>query len=137
MAFAIISIIIVGYMLYRVSRENRTHINEVITSKGGMLEKYSSLISYLKQGGCHVEKVTRDSIKLNSKTAVWYLDVIRDKLEIRVNGNMPVTGKFSQKWSYPHYFSQERMIDDIEGYLTWQMEQFSRALGNGSNIMDY
>lgn len=124
MAFAIISIIIVGYMLYRVSRENRTHVNEVITSKGGMLEKCSPLIGYLRHGGCHVEKVTRDSIKLNSKTDVWYVDVIGDKLEIRVYGNMPVTGKFSQKWSYPHYYSQERMIEDIESYLTWLMEQF-------------
>lgn len=128
MAFAIISIIIVGYMFYRVSRKYRTHVNEVIISKGGMLEKYSILINFFKESGCHIQKITRDSVSLTSSSAIWNLDVVGDNLEIRINTLVPVLGNLKHKWTYPHYFSQEKMIADIENYLSWYLEQLTNKL---------
>ena len=128
MGIAIIIGAFVVFIIYRITKENKEHVNRVVTSKGGMLEKYSVLINFFKESGCHVQKVTRDSVSLKSSSSIWYLDVVGDNLEIRINTIVPVLGNLKHKWTYPHYFSQEKMIADIENYLSWYLEQLTNKL---------
>lgn len=125
-----IILIAIGYIIYLVSRDKKSNTERVITNYGGMLEKYSELISYLKQGGCHLVKVNSDTAVLGSKSMNWSLDVIGETLEIRMTGFMPMLGNVSHKWIYPHNFSQTRMIGDIENYINWQLSQFISAIEN-------
>lgn len=126
----LIILVVLGYIVYVVSRDKNSNTQRVITNYGGMLEKYSELISYLSQGGCHIDKVKSGTVILGSKSMKWSLDVIGENIEIRMNGFMPMLGNVSHKWIYPHNFSQTRMIRDIENYINWEMSQFISAIEN-------
>lgn len=126
----LIILVVLGYIIYLVSRDKKSNTQHVITNYGGMLKKYSELISYLSQGGCHIDKVKSDTVILGSKSMKWSLDVIGEDLEIKMYGFLPMMGNISHKWIYPHNFSQTRMISDIENYLDWQMSQFISAIEN-------
>lgn len=128
MQVVIVIIIVVAYILYLINKDNKKHVKQVVTSRGGMLEKYSVLINYFKECGGHIEKITRDSVSLKTSSTIWYLDVVGDNLEIRINAIVPVVGALKHKWTYPHNFSQEKMIADIENYLSWYLEQLSSKL---------
>lgn len=126
----LIILIVLGYIIYIVSRDKKSNVQRVVTNYGGMLEKYSELIGYLSQGGCQIDKVKNDTVILGTKSMKWSLDVIGENLEIKMSGFMPMLGNVSHKWIYPHNFSQTRMISDIENYLNWQMNQFISAIEN-------
>ncbi len=122
-----IVLIIVGVIIYNISKDKNDVTKRIVSNYGGMLQKYSELVAYLKQGGCRVDKVSSDSLILKSGSMVWSLDVVGENLEIRMNGFMPMLGKIYHKWSYTHNFSQTRIIQDIENYCSGQMEMMASS----------
>lgn len=127
-----IIIIVLGLIIYTVSQDKKNNTQNIVTNYGGMLNKYSELVNYFKQNGCKITKVNSNTIILETSSMTWCFDIVGDNLEIRMRGFMPMLGNVSNKWIYPHNFSQTRIIMDIENYATWQMEQVVAALENNS-----
>ena len=128
-----IIILIIGvivYIVYRIHKNYIEHVQTTIGNYGGMLNKYAKLMEYLKTGGFSIQKVTKDSILLSSNSMTLTMDVCGDNLEIKMNGCMPLIGHYNKTWKYPHNYSQEIMICEIETYLDWQIEQLKRATKN-------
>ena len=58
------------------------------------------------------------------------LDYVGGNIEVRMNGFIPILGNFDKKWVFPSSYSQEKMIIEIENYLTWEMEQLKDVVNN-------
>lgn len=126
----IIGIAIIGFIIYSINKDHKEHVQTHVSSFGGMQGKYSILINYLKSGGLQVLKVSQDSIILSSNSMNWTLDYVGNNLEVRMKGYMPLFGNINKKWIFQDGYPQEKMIEEIENYLTWQMEQFQKTMKN-------
>lgn len=126
----IIGIVIVGYIIYNINKDYKEHVKTHISNFGGMLKKYDLVISYLKSSGLSVQKITRSSVILSSRNMTCTLDYVGDNLEIRMNGFMPMMGKFNHKWIFPDGYPQEKMIEEFENYLNWKIERLKNAAQN-------
>ncbi|MCL2860774.1 MAG: hypothetical protein FWF46_09635, partial [Oscillospiraceae bacterium] len=51
-----------------------------------------------------------------------YFDYVGGNLEIEVKGIAPLIGNYSKKWKYPNGYPQEKMIEEVENYYNWQMQ---------------
>lgn len=127
--FWIILIIIIIVVIYNINKDHNESVKVNITNYGGMRVKYAELIDYFSQTA-NISKETKDSIRLNSPSMEWYIDVVGDDIEIRMTGYMPMLGHVKHKWIYPQNYSQSKMIQDIENYLTWQLEEFGKIIKN-------
>lgn len=125
MTWAIIIIGVVLYIVFRLNKNKKENVKTVVTNYGGMLNKYSELISFLKLGGCKIYRVTEDSVILGTMNMKYFLDIVGDELEIRLKGFVPILGNVSHKWIYPHQFPQEKIIHDIENYMSWQLDNIN------------
>ena len=47
-----------------------------------------------------------------------------------MQGFMPLLGSVNKKWSFPDGYPQEKIIEEIENYLTWQMSQLKKITEN-------
>lgn len=127
--FWIILIVIIIAVILIVNKDRNASTKLNVTNYGGMRVKYAELINYLKQGA-EIDRETKDSLRLSSSSMVWNLDVVGDNIEIRMNGFVPVLGNVSHKWAYPHNFSQTKIIQDIDNYISWQLEKFYKTIDN-------
>lgn len=125
----IILIAIILLVIFGINKDYKENVTRNVTNYGGMRVKYAELISYLNQGA-KVSKETKDSIRLNSSSMTWYIDLVGDDIEIRMSGYMPLLGNVSHKWIYPHNYSQSKMIQDIENYMDWQLGEFYKQIEN-------
>lgn len=126
----IIIIVVVGYVIYLVNKDHKEHVQTHVSNYGGMLEKYSILIKYLQSGGLRIQKVSTDSVILSSNSMNWTLDYVGNNLEIRMKGYMPLYGNINKKWIFQDGYPQEKMVEEIENYMTWQMDQVQKSLKN-------
>lgn len=126
----VILIAIVGFIVYSITKDYKNDVKENVTNYGGMLLKYNTLIDYLKSGGVHIQKVTTNSVLLSSQNMNWSLDYVASNLEVRMKGLMPVLGNIDKRWVFPDSYPQEKMIIEIENYLTWKMEQLKKIANN-------
>lgn len=129
--FWIILIVIIVVVILGINKDRDANVKRNITSYGGMRVKYAELINYLSQGA-KIDYESKDSLKLSSSSMVWNLDAVGDDIEIRMKGSVPMLGNISHKWVYPPNFSQTKMIQDIENYISWQLEQFYKSFENDS-----
>ena len=60
----------------------------------------------------------------------WHLDYASNNLEVRMKGFMPMLGEINKKWIFPDRYPQQKMIQEIEDYMDWQMNQFQKAVKN-------
>ena len=60
----------------------------------------------------------------------WTLDYIGNNLEVKMKGYMPLFGNINKKWIFQDGYPQEKMIEEIENFLSWQMEQFQKTMEN-------
>ncbi|MDR0982076.1 MAG: hypothetical protein LBM07_02375 [Culturomica sp.] len=123
----IIGIAVVGFIIYSVNKDHKEHVQTHVTGFGGMQGKYGILIDYLKSGGLQVQKMTRDSVILSSNSMYWTLDYVGNDLEVRMKGYIPLLGNINKKWVFQDGYPQEKMLEEIENYLTWQMNQLKKA----------
>lgn len=126
----IIGIAIVGFVIYSITKDHKEHIKTHVSNFGGMLEKYALIINYLKSGGLSVQKVTKSSVILSSRSMTWTLDYVGYNLEVQMNGFMPMLGKISHKWIFRDGYPQDKMIEEIENYMDWQIGQLENAAHN-------
>lgn len=126
----IIGIAIVGFIIYSINRDHKEHVKIHVSNFGGMMEKYDVLIAYLKSGGLSVSKVTKSSVILSSRSMTWTLDYVGYNLEVRMNGFMPMLGKINHKWIFHDGYPQDKMIEEIENYMDWQIGQLVNAAHN-------
>lgn len=130
--FWIFLIAIIIAVVLVINKEHKEVVKKNVVNYGGMRVKYAELISYLSQGAA-MSKETKDSIALRSSNMAWYLDLVGDEIEIKMTGYMPMLGKVSHKWVYPHDFPQNKMIQDIENYVDWTIKQFVSSIENNPN----
>lgn len=129
----IIGIAVVGFIIYKVNKDHKEHVNAHVSNFGGMMVKYGILIGYLESGGLQVQKVSKDSVILASNSMNWTLDYVGFNLEVRMKGFMPMLGNVNKKWIFPDGYPQENMIKEIESYLDWQIEILKDIAQNNSN----
>ena len=116
-------IAIIGFIVYKISRESNNDVELNVTKYGGMLKKYSILVNYLQNAGLSIIKVTKDSVILGNGNAIWSLDYVANNLEIRVKGEVPLLGFQKQLWTFPDGFPQNNMIATIEEFIKGQIQQ--------------
>lgn len=120
---------IVVFVIYRISKEHNEHVESHITSKGGMLEKYKILIQFIEGSGTRIEKVSKETVILSSRTTKWYLDYVGCNLEIRMHAFLPILGNVKKKWIFNDGYPQEKMIEELENYCDWQLKKLARIAG--------
>ena len=123
-----ITVIIISYVI--INKDHKEHVQAHISNFGGMMEKYKTLIEYLKSGGLCIKKVTQDCVVLSSKSMIWTLDYVGVNLEVRMKGYMPLLGNINKKWIFPDDYPQEKMIEEFENYFNWQIEQLKKGAQN-------
>lgn len=126
----IIVLAIVVFIIYSINKDHNEHVQTHISNFGGMQGKYGILIDYLKSGGLNLQKVSKDSVILSSNSMNWSLDFVGNNLEVRLKGYIPLLGNINKKWIFQDGYPQEKMVEEIENYLTWQMEQIQKAIEN-------
>ena len=123
----IIAIAIVVIFIYREIANTNAEIEEKVTKQGGMQTKYIQLIDYItKNGGFKITETTKTHITISSVSLTFLIDYIGGNTEISIYGSVPVLGKFDRKFKYPNGFPQEKMINEIENFLDWKMEEFKK-----------
>ena len=126
----VIIIVIVVILIIREISTNNAEINKKITNQGGMSTKYKQVIDYMtKNEGFKITKLSNTHITISSVSITFLIDYIDGDTEISVYGLIPVIGKVKRKFKYPNGFPQEKMIDEIENYLDWKMEEFKKLAG--------
>lgn len=127
----IILIIIILFVIIFINRDYKENVTNNIINYGGMKTKYAELLDYLSQGAV-IDKITKDSVRLRSTNSIWYLDVVGDNIEIQMNSNMPFIGNIKHSWVYPHNYSQTRIIQDLENYISGQLTKMYQEYSNDS-----
>lgn len=130
MWWIIVIVAIVILVMHNVKKDYNSNVKEHITNQGGMLTKYQILIDYLRSSGMSVQEIGKDYIVLSSKNMTWHLNQIGMEIEIRVKGFIPTLGNIENSWKYSEDYPQQKMVEEIENYLTWQMRQFQKAMKN-------
>lgn len=126
----IIIIAVIGFIIYKVNKEHKEHVETHITNFGGMMGKYGKVINYLKSGGLTIQKTTKESVVLASQSMTWTLDYVGENLEVRMKGYMPMLGNIQKKWIFPDGYPQEKIVEEFENYMDWQMKQLQKIAQN-------
>ena len=122
---------IVVFIIYRFSRDYSNEVQTKVTNQGGMLKKYSLLIEYFtSHPASKITKVTKDSVNISSSTMNIWLDFVGGKTEVSLKAFLPLVGNISKKWNFPGGYPQEKMIEEIENFLTWQIGNMAKISGN-------
>ena len=103
------------------------YVDKHITSFGGMRVKYKPLIDYLiEPQGARIVKEANEYIVISSSCWTVNINYSAGDLIISLKGSMPLIGQFSKKWTYPSGYPQDKMIGEMENYMTWLMEEYQR-----------
>lgn len=123
----IIIIGIIVFIIYSLTKEHNEYVDKHITSFGGMKGKYKTLIDYLTAPqGAKVVKEANEYIVISSSSWTVNINYSAGDLIISLKGGMPLIGQFSKRWTYPSGYPQDKMIEEIENYMTWLMEEFQK-----------
>ena len=98
-------LVVIGFIVYKITSENNSNVKENVTKYGGMLKKYE------------------DSVILAGRGATWSLDYVGNTLEVRFKGEVPLLGFQKQLWTFPDGFPQNNMIATIEEFIKGQIQQ--------------
>lgn len=122
-----IIVITVIYVIYLINKDYKNNVKTNVTNHGGMLAKYSLLIEYFTtHPSCKVRKVTRDGLLISSHTMNITIDYIGTKTEVNLKAYLPVMGNISNRWVFNNGYPQEKMIEEIDSYLSWEMEKMNK-----------
>jgi hypothetical protein len=128
MGWLIFIIGIVGFIIYNFLHDKDQMLKHQVDMRGGMAKKYEFLISKLTEGTtAKVVKVTRDHIHIravgNTTATNFFITENFNKTEIEWIGQLGMLGKHKHRWTFPHNFPQEKMLNEIGEYLEWKTKQ--------------
>jgi hypothetical protein len=124
MAWIIIIVLIIIFFIFIFRKDYKDNVQTNITNFGGMKNKYNILIDYLTAyPSSKITKLTQDSLVISGPNMTFYLDYIGINVEIELKAFMPLVGKFSKKWKYPDDFPQDKIIQEIENYISWELSK--------------
>lgn len=118
---------IIVWLLFKFTKEHNEHIRTHVTDFGGMDQKYGLLLEFLKGAGMHITKMGKNNIELKSNNVNCLIYYIGTNLEVLLVSNIPQLGCQKKKWVFPDGYPQEKMIEEIDNYATWQVEQMIKA----------
>ena len=120
----IIIIVVAIFIIYRINKNYKESVNTHVAAYGGMRGKYDLLVQYFTQSpGARISKLTRDNITVSSSSMTVYIDNVAGDTEIRIKAYMPIVGNISKRWVYPPQYPQEKIIQEIESYLEWEISK--------------
>lgn len=124
----IIIIVIVGYILYSFFKDRDHMLQRQVDMQGGMANKYAYLINRLTNDpSAKVVKVTRDHVHIravgNSTATNFFITENFNTVVIEWLGQLGLLGNHKHKWTFPHNYPQEKMIQEIEEYMEWKTNQ--------------
>lgn len=129
-----IVIAIVGFIIYNLVKDRNEDVKAHVTNYGGMQEKYGILLEYFMQHpSSRITRLTSDNVTISSSGMMVWIDYVGGNVEISLKSTMPILGNISKKWKYPSSYSQELMIQEIENYLDWNLQNVSRIANNMIN----
>ena len=119
---------IVGFIIYNFMRDKDQMLKHQVDMRGGMAKKYEFLISKLTEDTtAKVVKVTRYHIHIravgNSTATNFFITENFSKTEIEWIGQLGMLGKHKHRWTFPHNYPQEKMLNEIGEYLEWKSKQ--------------
>ena len=119
---------IVGFIIYNFMRDKDQMLKHQVDVRGGMAKKYEFFISKLTEDTtAKVVKVTRDHIHIravgNSTATNFFITENFSKTEIEWIGQLGMLGKHKHRWTFPHNYPQEKMLNEIGEYLEWKSKQ--------------
>jgi hypothetical protein len=128
MIWILLIIGIIGFVLYSFFRDKDQMLKRQVDMQGGMAKKYEFLVGKLTQEpSAKVVKVTRDQIHIRAEGQTTATNFIItetfNKTEIEWVGQMAMLGKHNHKWTYPHNYPQQKMLDEIGEYMEWKSNQ--------------
>ena len=132
----ILIVAVVLWLFFKFTKEQNKHIASHVTNYGGMEQKYDLLLEFLKGAGMQITKRGKNNIELKSNNVNCLIYYIGTNLEVLLVSNMPQLGCQKKKWVFPDGYPQEKMIEEIDNYATWQVEQMLKASENNQYI-DY
>lgn len=130
MIFIILIIIVVLIYFYKFYSDRNKMLSDQVDQKGGMIEKYNILTdSLLNSYGTRIVQVKRDHIHIlvDHYTTIYDFLITENfnSVEIKWIGRMDHYGEYKHKWTFPHNYPQEKMIDEIGEFLVWKTDQIT------------
>lgn len=137
MFWIILIIGVVAWLIFWGVKDSNADIKSHVTNYGGMQEKYSVLTEYLMgHPSTRITNLSRDNITIASSSAVYSIDYVAGgNVEISLKAFLPLLGNISKKWKYPSSYSQELIIQEIDNFLAWNLEQMQRVASKMSDNM--
>lgn len=125
----ILGIVVIGYVIYLISKDHKEEVKTNVINQGGMQQKYKVLIDHFVDNlPARVTKLTNDSVVISASAMTVYLDYVGGNLEVELRGVAPVIGNYSKRWKYPSGYPQGKMIEEIENYTGWLLERVMNKL---------
>jgi len=122
MGWIIVIIIIVVVIILKFRSEYNNEVKTHVTNFGGMQTKYGTLINFfLTNMNGRITKLNKDTVIISSRAVAVSMDYVGGNLEVRIKGVAPMIGNYSKTWKFPNGYPQEKMIEEIENYFTWQV----------------
>lgn len=114
----LISLGIIGVILYNFFTDQDKMLKEQVDLQGGMSKKYEYLVNYLtKYPSARVIKVTRDHIHIQAKGDTSSISFLITEsfgfVEIEWIAHLGMLGTHKHRWSFSKEVSQEKMIKQI------------------------
>jgi hypothetical protein len=124
----IIIIGIIVFIIYKFLKERENMLKIQVDLHGGMAKKYEYIIEHMTNyPDAKVVKVTRDHIHIlargNSTATNYFITESFNSVEIEWVGQMAILGTHKHKWSFPHNYPQEKIVEEIEEYMDWKVKQ--------------
>jgi len=133
MGWIIVIVTVVGLIIFLVSKDYKEDIKTNVSSHGGMQSKYDILVEYFSSlPSARITKMTNNSITISSPSSTFYIDYVGGTTEVSVSMINPF-GNISKKWKFPNGYPQEKMIQEIENYLDWEVEKYKKAVNQNFN----
>ena len=101
-----------------------------------MINKYKLLIDYLTSyPSSKIIKLKHDGLIISAPNMTFSIDYIGYNTEIELMAFLPLVGKFSKKWKYPDDFPQDKIIQEIENFISWELSKVQNM--SNSDISKY
>jgi hypothetical protein len=126
MVLIIIAVILFFVVIHHIDKNNM--IKEQVDKQGGMVKKYNTLLNGLNSlPNSSLIKVSRSEIHLNSTIShiLFQFEIIEtfDRVVIYLNVSIKGYPKQRKEWSYAPVYPQEKILEDIETYLKWLLNE--------------
>ena len=127
----ILGIGVVVFIIYTINKDYKEEVKTHVTNHGGMQQKYSLLVEYFTaHPASKITRLTKDNISISSSTINVSIDYVGGKTEIFIKAFLPLVGNVSKRWSYPDGYPQQKMIEEVENYLNFELSKMNKIAGN-------